>query len=146
MPRLDASYRINDAEVIAESVGGELLIINLSNGTYYSSEGTGDQIWALLVANSSLTDVVAWLSARYGADRTEIQEAVEAFADELEREGLIVRHPHRLQAPTAPAAANGDRFRTPVLHKYTDFQGLLWLDPIHEVDRSAGWPQPKPSA
>lgn len=65
MSTLDASYRINDSEVIAESVDGELLIINLRNGTYYSSDGTGDQIWPLLAAHASLGDVVAWLSARY---------------------------------------------------------------------------------
>lgn len=146
MPPLDTSYRINDADVIAESVGGELLIINLSNGTYYSAEGTADQIWALLVAHTSLTDVVAWLGARYGTDRAEIEGAVQTFADELEREELIVRHPGIRQAPIAPDAANGDRFIVPVLHKFTDFQGLLSLDPIHEVDRSAGWPQPKSSA
>lgn len=143
---MDASYRINEAEVIAESVSGELLIINLSNGTYYSSVGTGDQIWALLVAHTSLTDVVAWVSARYGADQGEIQGAVQTFADELEREGLIVRHPGSHGAPAAREAANGDKFSAPVLHKYTDFQGLLWLDPIHEVDQAAGWPQAKPSA
>ena len=36
-------------------------------------------------------------------------------------------------------------FEAPILHKYTDMQDLLLLDPIHEVDE-AGWPSVKPDS
>ena len=145
MSTLGASYRINESEVIAESVGGELLIINLRDGTYYSSDGTGDQIWALLAAHASLSDIAAWLSARYGADMSEVQKAVLSFADELEREGLVVPHLGSDLPVTLPEAPDGATFKAPMLHKYTDFQDLLRLDPIHEVDPSAGWPNVRPA-
>ncbi len=65
------------------------------------------------------------------------------FAVELEREGLVV--PLAAPAATAevPALSNGHVFAPPELHKYTDFQELLLLDPIHEVDQSLGWPAPR---
>lgn len=144
MSTLDASYRMNESEVIAESVDGELLIINLRNGIYYSSDGTGDQIWPLLVAHASLSDIAAWLSARYSADVSEVQRAVLTFADELEREELVVPHPGGDLPATPPETLNGVAFKAPVLHKYTDFQDLLRLDPIHDVDPTAGWPKVKP--
>jgi hypothetical protein len=34
-------------------------------------------------------------------------------------------------------------FNLPLLHKYSDMQELLLLDPIHDVD-DAGWPKPNP--
>jgi len=140
MPTLDASYRINDSEAIAESVHGELLIINLRDGTYYSSDGTGDQIWALLVAHAALGDIADWLGARYRADTSEMRRAVLAFVEELEREKLIVPHSGDARPVAAPEVGGDAEFAAPVLQKYTDYQELLRLDPIHEVDHSAGWP------
>ena len=35
-------------------------------------------------------------------------------------------------------------FAAPVLHKYTDMEDLLLLDPIHDVDES-GWPNTNPN-
>jgi hypothetical protein len=145
MPILSARYRLAGTEVVSESVDGELLIINLADGTYYSSDGAGDQIWALLVKHATLVDIAAWLGARYGADSAEMQRTVLDFVEELEREQLVV--PYVGDAPPAPGlpSGSGQAFRPPVLHKFTDFQDLLRLDPVHEVDRSAGWPHAKPS-
>ncbi len=144
MTSLDAAYRQNEPDVISESVDGEALIINLRSGAYYSSDGAGDQIWGLVVAGLPLADVAARLGACYGLAPAVAERSVLDFAAELEREGLVVP----LAAPAAataevPALSNGHVFATPELHKYTDFQELLLLDPIHEVDQSLGWPAPR---
>jgi hypothetical protein len=34
-------------------------------------------------------------------------------------------------------------FAEPILQKYTDMEALLLADPIHEVDKSTGWPHQK---
>ena len=145
MSVLNARYRPAGTEVVSESVEGELLIINLADGTYYSSDGAGDQIWALLVRHATLVDIAAWLSAHYGSDPAEMQRTVLAFVEELQREQLVV--PYLGDAAPTPGlpSGSGQTFRPPVLHKFTDFQDLLRLDPVHEVDRSAGWPHAKPS-
>ena len=143
MPSLDSSYRVNEPDVVAESVGGEVLIINLKSGVYYSSDGTGEQIWSRLAERTAVRDVIAGLSSRYSAEAREIESAVLAFTDELVGEGLLVEAPAEaapFEAPDAAIAA----FVAPVLNRYTDFQELLMLDPIHEVEQAAGWPVPKP--
>jgi hypothetical protein len=33
-------------------------------------------------------------------------------------------------------------FEPPVLHRYTDMEYFLRLDPIHEIDPTIGWPEP----
>jgi hypothetical protein len=50
------------------------------------------------------------------------------------------RNGQPLPADVLPAA-----FVAPVLHKHTDMQDLLLLDPIHEVDET-GWPSVKKDA
>ncbi len=46
---------------------------------------------------------------------------------------------HRTKARGQPAV-----YVKPVLQRYSDYQELLLLDPIHEVLESAGWPVAKP--
>jgi hypothetical protein len=146
MSNLDARYRVNERDAIAESIDGELLVINLQSGAYYSSDGTGEQIWSCLARQLTLRDTVERLCAVYGAAESEVREAVVSFVGQLRDEELILE-----DASPQPAAAAEEAlsprgaFTTPVLHKYTDMQELLLLDPIHEVDPSAGWPVARPS-
>ena len=34
-------------------------------------------------------------------------------------------------------------FQSPEIQKFTDMEDLLLIDPIHEVDEEAGWPNIK---
>lgn len=34
-------------------------------------------------------------------------------------------------------------FVAPVLHKYTDMQEFMLVDPLHDVEADAGWPHVK---
>ena len=52
-------------------------------------------------------------------------------------EQLLVAEPSTVRSESR--AAFPSAFQTPVLRKYTDMQGLLEADPIHEVE-AAGWP------
>ena len=144
MASLDSSFRVNEPDVVAESVGGEVLIINLRSGVYYSSDGSGDQIWGLLAQSLPVRDVISRLSMRFSAAGAEIEPAVIAFATELEGESLIVPAPAAAVA-AEEAKADAPAFAPPVLNRYTDFQELLLLDPIHEVEDAVGWPAAKPS-
>ena len=43
-------YTINAPDVVAENLGGEIVILNLANGYYFSLGGIACQIWSLLLA------------------------------------------------------------------------------------------------
>lgn len=145
MPSLDSSYRVNEPDVVAESVGGEVLIINLKSGVYYSADGVGEQIWSLLAERRTLQDVIATISGRYAASDGEIEQAVLAFAEELVGEDLLVEAPAAPSTAPVASVASAHAFVLPVLSRYTDFQELLMLDPIHEVEHAVGWPAAKTS-
>jgi hypothetical protein len=146
MPQLStATFTINAPSVIHQTLDGEVIVVNLDTGVYYSLAGTAAEIWTALEAGASAARTARGLAQRYSAAGSELEDAVAAFVGELEQEELIVAGAAAGAEETGvDAAANGvahPSFVAPVLQKYTDMQELLLLDPIHEVDE-AGWPHP----
>ena len=129
-------YRLNDKDVISEVLDGEVIIIHLPSGTYYSTLASGADIWNALLSGHSVTEIADWLAA--GARNERMHAEVIQFVSELAAENLIVPtddDPIARSDGLETAAA----FVTPELHKYTDMQELLLVDPIHEVTEE-GWP------
>jgi hypothetical protein len=143
-----ARLGVRAPEVIHETIDGEVIIINLATGTYYSLKGSAADIWELIQepAGASEADVVAAVEARYAAPRSDIETAVTSFLGALTAEGLV--SPVEGRSDLAPAASRhaGDHgaarqaFTPPALEKFTDMQDLVLLDPVHEVSEM-GWPQ-----
>ena len=142
--------KIRSPQVIHETVDGEVVIVNLESGTYYSIVGTGARIWGALERNPTAEEILAEMRATFGSDAG-VNEAVEDFIADLERERLIVptdaetpdddeRPP--VEGPPVPDAAR-EAFEPPVLEKFTDMRELILLDPVHEVDLGKGWPHAK---
>jgi len=137
-------YRINRPRVIFENIEGELILVNMEKGCYFSTDAVGAAIWDLIESGSSVQDIIQALRFRFEGDAQDIAHAVHAFIARLEREELIV--------PGTPADANGvatpespshrPAFASPELQKYTDMRDMLLLDPVHDVE-AQGWPVPK---
>jgi len=143
----DRRFGINAPAVVSEIIDGEVVIMNLTSGNYYSSDGVGAVIWGCIEGGRTLGDIERLLSLRYRAGAEDIAAALAAFFDRLIEERLV----REIALPPTPAADNGqafdgaagrERFVLPALHVYTDMQDLLLLDPIHDVDE-AGWPRPR---
>jgi hypothetical protein len=131
-------------EVVHETVDGEVIVIALQTGCYYSLEGSGAELWSGLVAGKSAPELTAELEKSYSAEPGAIADSVAELVDRLVVEQLAVP-----VASEEPASANGHaavepsaalpEFPPPVLHKFTDMQDFLLADPIHDVG-DAGWP------
>jgi Coenzyme PQQ synthesis protein D (PqqD) len=134
--------RVNAPGVIHETIDHEVVIINLDTGTYYSLEGTGEEIWTLLDQGMATEAVPEALLERYEAELLEIRASVDRFVDELRSESLVV--PDSEPAATVGSAgARGEArepFSPPQLERFTEMQQLIALDPIHEVNEGQGWP------
>ena len=136
--------RIIPEEVVHETVDGEVILIALQTGAYYSLEGSAAEIWDALVDGRSPADVVADLERRYAGGSEGIRSAVIELLERLVDERLVVADGDpgaalRATGPSAGDAAAGVPFPPPVFHKFTDMQDFLLVDPIHEVGE-AGWP------
>ncbi len=123
---------------------GEVIVVNLDSGAYYSLAEVAAAIWASVERGATAEEAADESLTHYDASSEVVRPAVLRFVDELAGEGLIVASEEARHTPDAtvpPPPLNGARipFAEPVLNKYTDMQELLLLDPIHEVD-DAGWP------
>jgi hypothetical protein len=137
----ESRFRIGP-EIVHETVDGEVIAIDLANGSYYSLAGSGPAIWELLAYGVSEAEIGVALAAQFEAGQAEIDAAVTALLDQLRENGLIVSEAEVVTE--RPAVASADEkapFEVPRLERYNDMKDYFLLDPIHEVD-TAGWPQP----
>lgn len=144
-------FRVNKPDVMHETIDGEVIAINLVSGNYYSFRGTGAQIWALVDDSGaqSVEEIAEALAYRFGSPRSEIEDAVTRFLEDLAEEGLVAGAEAPDEARREPAEPpNGVPklpFELPRVEKYTDMQDLVLLDPVHQVD-DTGWPRAGPDA
>jgi hypothetical protein len=139
----DTEFRINALPFAHQTIDGEVVIVNVDNGTYYSLRDTGAEVWALLERGADAREVVRELAGRYSGAVAEITAGVERLLDDLLREGIVSPQPRDGAADRAPVAAAAatarPEFVAPILERFTDMKDLLLLDPIHEGGDS-GWP------
>jgi hypothetical protein len=138
-------WNVNHPNVVHETIDGEVVVVNLDTGSYYSLEGVGAEVWALIETCAATDEIVRDVGRRYESDRPEVERVVVGLIDELLQEGLIAADETRAAEQIAAPARRDDteieksRFEAPTLRKYTDMQELILLDPIHQVD-DTGWP------
>jgi hypothetical protein len=136
-------YRTNAPQVMAETIGGETIIVNLASGHYFNLQGSGVEIWEGITNGDSVSSLIARLEAEFEAPRGEIETSVKQLLDDLVEEELIVADEaagNDEPATSTPRPEAGRRpFDRPSLAKFTDMQDIILLDPVHEVD-TRGWP------
>lgn len=144
-------FRVNTPTVTHETIDGEAVIINLDSGNYYSLVEVGSFIWGLVEKGASASDIQNLVLRTYQGNTQDIDRGVHELLTQLQQENLIVPVQgtgETLDLTQAVPSDNGHEkpsFTAPMLHKYSDMQELLLLDPIHDVD-DAGWPKAVPDA
>jgi Coenzyme PQQ synthesis protein D (PqqD) len=146
------TYQINAPAVAYQHVEDEAILIQFDSGCYYSTDKVGAEILSLLQQSVMAITIVRILAERYCADFETIDRMVKPFLEHLCAEDLVVAQAGAVgvgaSEPPSSAPTGSARQRlpieAPVLHKYTDLQDLLLLDPIHDTDE-AGWPVAEPN-
>lgn len=137
-------YRINGPRVIYEIIDGELILVHMEKGSYYSTDEVGAEIWSLIESGCSAAGMCAVLRSRYDADAAFFEQSVAAFLARLTDEELVAVEPSTAEWSAPAPAPSGNRrpFQAPMLNSYRDMTDMLALDPIHDVE-AAGWPVPR---
>jgi hypothetical protein len=137
-------YRVNHPRVISEKIEGELIILNLERGCYFSTDRVGADVWALIESGHTGSSILEALRFRYDGDQAEMAWAVSRFVELLELEGLITAddEPRADRSASPGPESRKAPFQAPDLQKYTDMRDMLLLDPVHDVEAS-GWPVSK---
>lgn len=133
MLALNTRLRRRDDDIVAKVMDGEAVIINLSNGIYYSLDHVGATMWEMIQSGSPLDEVVAAIVARYDVPQALARDDAVRLAGELLHHELVVIAAQEPAEPsrTVLAAAGPDKlpYVSPQLNAYTDMEDLLALDP-----------------
>jgi hypothetical protein len=57
--RMAERFRVSNPNVMSETIDGEVIIINLATGTYYSLKDVGAEIWSLVDGGATAEDISA---------------------------------------------------------------------------------------
>lgn len=132
--------RINTPGVVHETVDGEVVIVNLDNGLYFSTDRVGTSVWNLLARAEPVESIIDWARTTYNGAAPDIASDVQTFLGQLEQNKLVVP----VDAAPEPESNDGAvptpaSYAPPELQVYSDMEELLLLDPVHDVG-DAGWP------
>lgn len=74
---------------VSGEVSGEVVILNLKNGIYYSLNDVGTYVWKLIQEPRTVADIVDRLLEVYDVEADRCQEDLQALLQKLAAEGLI---------------------------------------------------------
>lgn len=75
--------------VIVRGVGEEMVLLDMTRGTYYGLDPIGARIWEMIAAGSSLALIVDRLLGEYDVTREALESDVERLVAEMEGRGLV---------------------------------------------------------
>lgn len=133
------SFKVNDPSVIYETMENEVILINLDKGYYYCLQELAADIWALILSNATIDQMIALTAKHFSTTDEQTRAVLTTFIDQLTSEQLIRADKQHLEKKAPAVTFHAKSFTTPKLQKFEDMQNLLFLDPIHEVDEQ-GWP------
>jgi hypothetical protein len=134
-------FELNGPAVIAEAIEGEVMVMNLQQGIYYSVTGAAAVAWPLLVGGATCDAVTAAIAGAYNVPATQVGNELGAFVQRLLDEAIL-----RAAADEAPGSKD---IALPAVampypgfgfERFDDMRAMLVIDPVHEVG-DFGWPQ-----
>jgi hypothetical protein len=146
-------YQTAGQDIVSEEIDGEVIIVNLKNGNYYSLTQSATAIWAGIQRHATLEQIRDGLAIRYSGDAASMDRGLAELIKALEGEELIRQQTaDEADSPVAESSAGDsppqakEAYLPPVFERFTDMGDLLLLDPVHEVEDEKGWPHVKRNA
>ena len=83
-------FQLNSPSVVADYVDGEVVLVNLESGAYYSTEKEGALVWLHLQNGQTIEQMTTAIITHYGAEKENVRKNVLNLTQQLLNEGLIV--------------------------------------------------------
>lgn len=119
-----------------QDFGDETVVANLESGLFYSLTGAAIPLWGWIADGTPTGALPERFIATEDVPLAVISETIDGFVGQLVAEGLIVPAENGSAPPANPAPIP---FARPAIERFDDLQGLLLVDPIHDVGPQ-GWP------
>ncbi len=138
---LMTAYAINEPDIVAEDFNGQVVILSLADGRYFSLGGIASPIWSALMDGHTPQAILDSMHEKQPA----LGESAARFLDRLVEFRLIRASDGKASASLPQLVPDwaGDAAQIEV---FDDLAELIFADPIHDVDEQAGWPAPRPES
>ena len=126
----ETRFEVNEDLVAAKVMDGEVVIINLSTGSYYTGNGVTGTLWPLIEGRCPVATMIEWLCSHYDVTPARAAADVERLLHHLEAEQII--RPAGAPASSslaAEVAPERQPYRVPEVEVFRDMAQLLALDP-----------------
>ena len=125
--------------MIAEDFDGEMVILNLDDGRYFSLRGAGSSVWkASSTAGAAPQSIVDMRRSHRPALVDSTLQFVQFLSDlQLIRAVGNQATASGMQAVDWSSVGDGDQ---PAIEVFEDLAEMIMADPIHDVDAETGWP------
>ena len=133
-------YSINAPDVVAEDFNGQIVILNLSDGHYFSLSGIASPIWSALLEGHTPQTILDDI----GQQQPDLVAGAGGFLDRLLELRLIRPQEATLAGTSAGALQHSWSDEAAQIEVFDDLAELIFADPIHDVDEQVGWPAPRP--
>ena len=135
------NYTIDADQLMYENIDSEIIIIHIETGNYHSLRFVAGDIWQMLESQYTTQQIIDTLTEIYPDQKDNITEHVKSMLQSLADENIIQLTDANTPSTDKLAIVKQDNgYTAPEVETYTDFQGLLLVDPIHDVAQE-GWPQ-----
>ena len=122
-------YKPNDDEVASKTIDGEAILINLSNGTYYSMDETASVIWSMILLGYDFNEILNEVSEIYNVNADNIITDIESLFENLINEKIIFHSNDSKRSGHFNEIPKNLNYEKPILNIYRDMGDLLALDP-----------------
>jgi hypothetical protein len=132
---LNSRYAVPGAGVVSEAFDGDIVVLDLDSGRYFSFTDSGCALWEALVEGIA---PVALLHE----GNVYTKDDVEKFVQELIEFRLVaaIAEPATSEVSEAMGAKLSQAKEKLEISVYDDLADLFLFDPIHDVEEGAGWP------
>lgn len=131
---IEQCHRINTPSVIYDRAVGQTVVINLLTGHYFRLDEASSMLWERLETAPTAAALMASCT-----NPDDLAARLPAILNELQDHGLVAAVTDGTIPTDQPPASW--TFAGFTLESFTDLEDILGLDPIHEADPTAGWPQ-----
>ena len=127
----ETRYEVNEELVAAKVMDGEVVIINLSTGSYYTGNDMTGTLWPLIEGRHPVGALIELLCSQYDVTPARAAADLERLLDHLEAEQIIRPAGAPASSSLAAAGAPAERqpYRAPAVDVFRDMAQLLALDP-----------------
>lgn len=78
-------------DIVARSVGDEMVLLDLDSGTYFTLNGVGAFIWKRIEAQDDVDAIASHIVQQYEVELAQARADVSAFLSDMLTQGLVER-------------------------------------------------------